>query len=104
MGVPSQSSTLHSACGNPSHTPGSDAHPDWSVRDILDWTRNIKVQNYRVWWSCVNGACTWTAPGANGKGTNKGAGKGKGKQGKGKGKGKGKIGKGGKAGSATASL
>ena len=94
-GVPPPS--LHDACHNSSHAPGSEAHPNWTTRDLMDWTRNIKLQDHRIWWQYADGAYTWTAPGEGGKGTGKGAGKGK----QGKGKGKGKMGKGRNAGSNT---
>ena len=55
---------LHSACGNQSHEPGSEAHPDWHPRDVQYWTHDIKMADFRVWWDCSNGSCNWSAPGA----------------------------------------
>ena len=78
---------LHNACGNSSHTPGSEAHPDWNMRELQYWTHDIRMPDYRVWWDCSDGSCTWTAPGVGWKRQHKG---------KGKGKDKGKTGKGGK--------
>ena len=90
---------LHSACGNPLHTPGSDSHPNWSLRDLQEWTRDIKISNYRVFWEIgSDGAGAWTARATDAAGSSNGNGKGKQSKGKGKGdgkgKGKGKVGKG----------
>ena len=70
---------LHRACGNESHKPGSAAHPNWSQGAVQRWTRDIKMSDFRVWWSGSNESYTWSPPGASHKGKEKGGGKGKAK-------------------------
>ena len=70
---------LHKACANASHKPGSAAHPNWSQGAVQRWTRDIKMSDFRVWWSGSNESYTWSPPGASHKGKGKGGGKGKAK-------------------------